>query len=1021
MAKIVLGILEIAGAIVLDIYAPEIGTWLTNNTWMTITSSMVKTAAFSMGAMGAGMTVSGISDLLQSGGPGIQTSAKSSNAPRVTIYGQARVAGNSVYSGSDANHTYNQVLVWASHPVASIDYIYIDGKQFYSSYWPTGEGYKDDNATHYDVAGQKYSFHGKAYVCNWTGSATGHWFRDLGSGLSGVTTADANWNSSCTLNNMAATYVACTYDPNTFSGFPTVKANVHGKCDIYDPRLGAQFLADGVTPNPATHIYTNNAALAIADFMTNNDFGCGIDWASMDIPQLISAANICDEQVPLASGSGGANSYRGTWQASRQYQLGDMVAVTVNSVSYLQQVTAVNPAAFGNPTLAVSGTSQPSWKTVAGQSVVDNMITWSCQGITPNGWSASTLSENRYTINGALQWSATSGEILSSLLDACEGRLTYTGGKFQIWPAAWYGSTLQFDQSDLVESVKETANRKFRDKINCVRATYVSPAYPYSVSGYDQNHYDTQIFNGCWQPTDAPEYACDALHGYGSDIYKGQDGGIKLPTDRRYQFVTSVGQAQRLSKIFLLRNRYQGTYTLNMNLSAYQTRPVDVIQMTFPALSWSNKLLEVNSLKFVQSHQQGNQGGAGSPALYVQLECQETDPSIYNWSVAEELTQEARQSPAYWDTTNVSAPSGLTLTSSNTTAVTALDGIVTPRVLATWTQPIDPFVTTGGSIIVQIQKSGDATWQTYKIYDGTTTQAYIDGVVGGQQYNVQVAATHATGAQSDWAAVGPITVSNNMSSYTTSTPLNGLGSVTPSQPIVVSFTTTKNSCSFSWTTQSVLRADGSTLTVPSGSLMYSGLASSTTYYSYWYINATTGVLGQTNATPPATTPSAVLVTQCANDGRISIGVIPFTTLASTNGGTGGGTGGGGDTCPERAELVEVEGKGQISAGDVQPGDMIKGYSFRSSADAYRRVTQVRYQSSAAWRMVQDHRVSPCECVYSGEQFIPAFRASGATVDCVSGTKVMISVESDEYNEQNYWLVAGEPLLIHNMLAQMNPC
>ena len=153
--------------------------------------------------------------------------------------------------------------------------------------------------------------------------------------------------------------------------------------------------------------------------------------------------------------------------------------------------------------------------------------------------------------------------------------------------------------------------------------------------------------------------------------------------------------------------------------------------------------------------------------------------------------------------------------------------------------------------------------------------------------------------------------------------------------------------------------------------------------------------------------------ECALDGRIPIGVISFTTLANSNPGSGGGTGGGGNTCPESAELVEIQGKGKIPAGSVAIGDLIKGFSFKTNADVFRRVTQINYQSCAAWRMVEAHRVSPCESVYSGTQFMPAFRAPGSTVDAMTGKKVLISVATDEYNEQNYWLVSGTPLLIHN--------
>lgn len=749
MAKIAIGIAEIAGAVLLDVFSDGIASFLDStflNGVLANASTFVDSVSLAMGTMGVGMTLSGIGDLLQSSGAGIQTSARSSNAARVTIYGQSRVAGNCVYSGSDANHTYNQVIVWASHPVESIDHIYIDNKEWYAGK-STGEGHRDDDASHYDAAGVKYSFSNRTYVCSFTGSTSGHWYRDLGKGLDGTTTADSNWSSSCTLNNMATSYVACRYDPDVFSSFPIVTAVIKGKSDIYDPRLGDRLNADG-SVNNATHTYTTNAALIIADFMTNEEYGVGIEWNSIDLTQLIAAANVCDETVPLASGSGGANTSGTSWVANRQYAVGSELSVSVDGTSYLQQVTTAVPVNG----VCYSGSTQPAWPTTTGASVTDGCLTWTCQGVTPVDWKYTTVGEARYSINGSFQWSSTPGEILSSLLDACEGRLTYVGGKWQIWPAAWWGSTLLFDQSDLVDSVKETSNRKMRDLINCVRSEFVCPAYPYNVVGYDKDHPDTNVYNGCWQITDAPEYACDALHGYGSDIYMAQDGGNKLPISRRYQFVTSVSQVQRLSKIYLLRNRYQGQYTLSMNLSAYQTIPTDVIQMTFPALSWTNKYLEVTSLKFAMNQQSSeSSSGNAAPALYLQLECCETDLAVYEWSVAEEMTQEARQSPLYWLSNVVTDPTSLTLESDSTIGVTGTDGIYTPRVLVSWIEPNDAYVTTGGHIEVQWYfDDTPSVVHSSGLLAGDTTNYYITGCKQGQGVTVQIRASHADGAAGNW-------------------------------------------------------------------------------------------------------------------------------------------------------------------------------------------------------------------------------------------------------------------------------
>ena len=122
--------------------------------------------------------------------------------------------------------------------------------------------------------------------------------------------------------------------------------------NVYDVNV-----ADGpfinTVQNPADG-YTTNAALCIADYLSNTTWGFkAIYGTEIPLPQLIAAANICDEQVPLAAGG----------------------------------------------------------------------------------------TESRYTLNGNFPLTMMRSEVLQNLLTSCGGRLTYSGGQFVIWPAAWPGST----------------------------------------------------------------------------------------------------------------------------------------------------------------------------------------------------------------------------------------------------------------------------------------------------------------------------------------------------------------------------------------------------------------------------------------------------------------------------------------------------------------------------------------------------------------------------------------------------
>lgn len=859
---------------------------------------------FKLAMMGASLTIGGIADELR-GGPGNAFSTKQPAASRQIVYGQMRVSGTIVFE-STTGHQLNQVIVWAAHQCQSIDKVYIDGKQVHFAGGASSGN--ADGATYFDDAGNRYSFPdgGRLYVEHALGTTAGHWFASLSGN-------DPKWTSVNTLNGLTASYVKTTADTNVYAGPPGVKVALHGKSDIYDPRDG-------------THKWTDNAALIIADFLTNTEFGVGCTWDEVDTTQLIAAANICDEQVLLANG---------------QY-------------------------------------------------------------------------ESRYTINGFFQTSTTPGDILDSMLMSCEGRISYSGGQWKIYPAAWYGTSIAFTQDDFAGPVKWVAKRKFRELCNAVRATYISPTLPYSIINSDRNFHESGIFDGQWQPADAPEYAQDPAHGYASgDANLTQDGG-KLYFDRRYQFVTSVATVQRLMKIFLMRNRQQGSGMLQMQLAAWQTQAQDVITVDFPTLGWSGKNLEVQQFHFVPKF--NNSGEA--PSLMCELDVVETDPSVYTWSTSEERGIEDTNSPTLFNNFQVGAPTNLVLESGLDSALVATDGVVTPRIHATWTEPDDPFVTTGGHIVIQMQLVGATGWRTVAMVDGTVTEHFIDNVVCGQQYNVEVYAIRATGAASAALAVGPHTVSQTTSSFT-STTLNG-GSIAPGQLAILNWTSTSSSVNFTWAAQNLLRGDNTYLNVQAGSQSFTGLVASTTYYTYWYVVTTNGAMGFTNPVPPSSTPSSLLLAQCFLDGRYGIGTIPVTTSAVSGGG-GSGTGGGGDKCPEAAELVEVKDKGRIPAGQVQVGDLIKGKCFERGEDVYRKVTNVITVSSMAWRMIDGHRVSPCEAVYWNDQWMPAYKVPTATFDAMKGVKVKISVESDEYNEQNYYLVAGKTLLIHNFGTPVLPC
>lgn len=242
--------------------------------------------------------------------------------------------------------------------------------------------------------------------------------------------------------------------------------------------------------------------------------------------------------------------------------------------------------------------------------------------------------------------------------------------------------------------------------------------------------------------------------------------------------------------------------------------------------------------------------------------------------------------------------------------------------------------------------------------------------------------------------------------------LNGQGSIVPNQPIATpSYTTSTTTISLSWSSQSMTLSDGSVVTIPSGTKSYSGLTAGQTYHLYPFVRTSDFTIQFANGSPPPTAASGAFAIAANLDG--CYGMTPFTVTLPTS---GGGSGGGGVLCPEAAELVDVQGKGHIPVGEVQIGDSIKGHSFKGNVDVYRKVVSVSKAPARSWRVLKGHRISPCEAIWDGKAWTPAYKVPGAVYDSMPGAKIQLHVNSDEFEECNYWLVGGtEPVLTHNVL------
>lgn len=768
-----------------------------------VASPLFDKALFALVAGGISSEAGAIADALSSN-RGSNLTIRQPAAYRQIVYGQQRVGGVLIYASTTGSHhdQYNHIFVLAGHTIDSYVNLYLDGRRVY---WAVGSqgnisrnginfgGYADPN-THKDEGNNKYSF-GSFVYCEAR-------FGDQAQGdvISALTANDPNWiagpSGSPYVGGCAYLYLKTEYDANQFPSPPEIRVTLNGKNNIWDPRTN-------------TYGYTANWALCVADVLLNPEYGLGESQSAINVPQLIAAANICDEQVPLAAGG----------------------------------------------------------------------------------------TEARYTLNGTFNTSQGPGDMLQKMMSAAAGRISNVGGQWFIFPGAYVGPSLSYDMSSVIEDapIVWNSHRSAAQLYNRVKGTYIAPNFPYAVAGnvYDGNGFwdgtRQNEFDYEWQRTDYPQYACDPGHGYAADAYLAQDGNVPLYYDLNLDCTISVATAQRLAKIELMRNRFQGSGSFTLNLSGLRLQPNDVFTMTFAPFGWANKIMEVTNLQFATVY------GEGPPRPAVQVSFQETDPSIYAWSPREEQTPTGQPASLTMFSYQTEVPGGpIGLIDNASTAIAGPDGVVRPRIQVSWVQPADAFVT---QIQIQVQAAGSSGWSDAGMADYGNTIAYVGDVVAGASYSIRIRSLTAKGAPSAWITVGPYTVSNTFSQINSSGVAPGLIYNAPNTATIDSIVNGSTATVRVYGpggdgTAYTQILGGQTLTLPGAHL--TGQSFATTYVVQW-----------------STVTSSYLISPAGSSSDSLIYIGSVTTVASSGTGGSGGGGGRGSGCTVRGTLL-ITPEGAVS-------------------------------------------------------------------------------------------------------------
>lgn len=214
--------------------------------------------------------------------PGKEVTIRSPKEPWQVIYGETRVGGVVTFLEVSSNkQNIHLVVTIAAHEIESVEKLYLDGEEVIFGD-PMGDpGWS--TALYSAARGE-------------TRPAVHKVFMDVNHGEVGqaalaslITNLPGKWNSACKQSGRAHVYIILKNDVTLFPDeLPEITFLVRGK-KVYDPRTDST-------------AWSKNAALCIADFLTEPEWGAGfesdeLEMADGESGSLWNAADICDEAI----------------------------------------------------------------------------------------------------------------------------------------------------------------------------------------------------------------------------------------------------------------------------------------------------------------------------------------------------------------------------------------------------------------------------------------------------------------------------------------------------------------------------------------------------------------------------------------------------------------------------------------------------------------------------------------------------------------------------------------------------
>ena len=456
----------------------------------------------------------------------------------------------------------------------------------------------------------------------------------------------AKWTTAHKLNGIA--YIAANFEFDTqamFKGIPQLTVVVKGK-KVYDPRKDGS-ISGGTGSHrlgtPSTYEWSDNPALCLLDYITNDEYGKGLGSSVIDLQSFQTSANTADTLIDTPDYTG---SYQGaTWSSTsgsrrvvvdedtwNQTKLGGTLTIRDGDANiYFDGCSVIGKQRYQEYD------ETPEW-----------VVYLDCEASSTETEVTGTVINKvrRFTCNGLLDPGASVLENARELLSNMRGILNYNQGKYELKIEDTESSVFTVTSEHIIDEPGIQVNYETKDK----KANKVVVEYFNAGKGYELD--TITVYH---DPNDDGTFT----------DYKDDDGGEELELKVNFPYIVNPYVAYNMGLAILKRSRNQKTVSFLATPELYKVNVGDVITVDYSPVGSPSGLYRVEAMDLLPS------GLISVVAIqYLDIYTWE-DPSAENVEALVNLPQ----------THAVKPPTGLSFTDSNSSS--------TGRPFLSWDEPTD--------------------------------------------------------------------------------------------------------------------------------------------------------------------------------------------------------------------------------------------------------------------------------------------------------------------------------------------